>query len=238
MTSHEDPGRRRFLGAAVETMVGRADRSHANARAVTRRHTPVAAAEDTAGASAGLGTPNQIAAGALDVGYTDAGPIDGPVVILLHGWPYDMHSFLEVVPLLVAAGHRVVVPHLRGFGTTRSLASDARRNGQQAALALDVIAPMERPRDRQGCRRRLRLGRAHGEHRGGAMAGTMSRAGGRQRVPDRQSRREPAPLTPSRVRLVVSVLLRHRAGERATRAHARFARLIWGLASPPGGSMT
>jgi hypothetical protein len=76
MTSHEDPSRRRFLGAAVATMVGRADRSHSNARAVVRRNTPVGAAEDTAGASAGLGTPNQIAAGVLDH--------DGPPVVLQH----------------------------------------------------------------------------------------------------------------------------------------------------------
>jgi pimeloyl-ACP methyl ester carboxylesterase len=85
----------------------------------------------------------QIKAGVLDVGYVDAGPISGDVVILLHGWPYDIHSFAEVVPRLVSAGYRVIVPHLRGHGTTRFLSDDAVRNGQQAALAVDMVALMD-----------------------------------------------------------------------------------------------
>ncbi|MFG3600268.1 alpha/beta fold hydrolase [Micromonospora chersina] len=82
----------------------------------------------------------QVDAGVLNVGYVDAGPPDGPVVLLLHGWPYDIHSFAEVVPRLVAAGHRVLVPHLRGYGTTRFRSDDTMRNGQPAALALDAVA--------------------------------------------------------------------------------------------------
>ena len=89
------------------------------------------------------GTLKQVEAGMLDVGYAEAGPADGPAVILLHGWPYDIHAFAEVVPILAAAGHRVIVPHLRGYGTTRFLAKDAIRNGEQAALAVDVIALMD-----------------------------------------------------------------------------------------------
>jgi len=85
----------------------------------------------------------QIDAGVLNVGYAEDGPSDGPAVILLHGWPYDIHSYVDVAPLLVAAGYRVVVPYLRGFGTTCFLASDTVRNGQQAALARDVIALMD-----------------------------------------------------------------------------------------------
>ena len=90
-----------------------------------------------------LGTVSQIDAGPLNVGYVDRGPADGPAVVLLHGWPYDIHSFAEVVPLLTAAGKRVVVPYLRGFGTTRFLSEAAARNGEQAALALDAIALMD-----------------------------------------------------------------------------------------------
>jgi pimeloyl-ACP methyl ester carboxylesterase len=90
-----------------------------------------------------FGSPKQINAGALNVGYVDEGRVDGPVVILLHGWPYDIHSFIDVVPLLVAKGYRVIVPHLRGYGTTRFLSSDTPRNGQQAVLAVDVIALMD-----------------------------------------------------------------------------------------------
>jgi pimeloyl-ACP methyl ester carboxylesterase len=85
----------------------------------------------------------QIDAGVLNVGYVDVGPANGPAVILLHGWPYDIHSFADVTPILAAAGHRVVVPHLRGFGTTGFRSDDALRNGEQAALAEDVVALMD-----------------------------------------------------------------------------------------------
>jgi pimeloyl-ACP methyl ester carboxylesterase len=90
-----------------------------------------------------LGTVSQIDAGPLNVGYVDRGPADGPAVVLLHGWPYDIHSYDAVVPLLTVAGNRVIVPFLRGFGTTRFLSGDTVRNGEQAALALDVIALMD-----------------------------------------------------------------------------------------------
>src|SRR5215212_8831115 len=85
----------------------------------------------------------QIDAALLNVGYVDAGPRDAPAALLLHGWPYDIHSFQEVTPLLVAAGYRVVVPHLRGFGTTRFRSDETLRNGEQAALARDAIALMD-----------------------------------------------------------------------------------------------
>jgi pimeloyl-ACP methyl ester carboxylesterase len=85
----------------------------------------------------------QIDAGVLNVGYAESGPADGPAVILLHGWPYDIHSYVDVAPLLAAAGYRAITPYLRGYGSTRFLASDTVRNGQQAALALDVIALMD-----------------------------------------------------------------------------------------------
>jgi pimeloyl-ACP methyl ester carboxylesterase len=85
----------------------------------------------------------QINAGDLNVGYVDQGPADGPVVILLHGWPYDINSFTEVAPKLTAQGYRVIVPHLRGYGTTRFLDANAPRNGEPAALAVDVIALMD-----------------------------------------------------------------------------------------------
>jgi pimeloyl-ACP methyl ester carboxylesterase len=90
-----------------------------------------------------LGTISQIDAGQLNVGYIDAGPDDGPAVVLLHGWPYDIHSYVGVVPLLTAASCRVIVPYLRGYGTTRFLSDDTRRNGEQAALATDTVALMD-----------------------------------------------------------------------------------------------
>jgi len=85
----------------------------------------------------------QIEAGLLNVGYAEDGPADGPPVILLHGWPYDIHSYVDVAPLLAAKGYRVIVPYLRGYGTTRFLAADTVRNGQQSAVALDIIALMD-----------------------------------------------------------------------------------------------
>ena len=86
---------------------------------------------------------SQIDAGPLNVGYVDAGPADGPAVVLLHGWPYDIHSYVEVAPLLTAAGYRVIVPYLRGYGTTRFLSDETLRNGEQVALAADTIALMD-----------------------------------------------------------------------------------------------
>ncbi|WP_157215759.1 alpha/beta fold hydrolase [Flavisphingomonas formosensis] len=88
-------------------------------------------------------TTRQIAAGDLDVGYVDAGPRGGQPVLLLHGWPYDIYSFVEVAPRLVAAGYRVIIPYLRGYGSTRFRSADTMRNGQQAALAVDMIALMD-----------------------------------------------------------------------------------------------
>ena len=85
----------------------------------------------------------QIDAGSLNVGYAEAGPADGPPVILLHGWPYDIHSFVDVTPLLASAGYRVIVPYVRGYGTTRFLSKDTVRNGQQSVVAVDVVALMD-----------------------------------------------------------------------------------------------
>jgi pimeloyl-ACP methyl ester carboxylesterase len=93
--------------------------------------------------TASFGPLRQVDAGVLDVGYAEAGPAGGPAVLLLHGWPYDIHSYVEVAPLLAAAGYRVVVPHLRGHGTTWFLSSETFRNGQQSALAVDIVALMD-----------------------------------------------------------------------------------------------
>ena len=90
-----------------------------------------------------FGPLKQIDAGLLNVGYAEAGPANGPAVILLHGWPYDIHSFVDVAPLLAQTGNRVIVPYLRGYGTTRFLSSETFRNGQQAAVAMDIIALLD-----------------------------------------------------------------------------------------------
>src|SRR5215475_11673269 len=79
---------------------------------------------------------NQIDAGTLNIGYVDTGPKDGQPVILLHGWPYDIYAFVDVAPILASQGYRVIVPYLRGYGSTRFLANETPRNGQQAAVAV------------------------------------------------------------------------------------------------------
>jgi len=132
-----DPDRRRFLDAAAVTL---AAAPFVLSDAVFAQS---GAGKPGPGAHTSFAALKQIEAGVLNVGYAEAGPADGPVVILLHGWPYDIYAFVDVVPLLAQAGFRVIAPWLRGYGTTRFLAADAVRNGQQGALALDVVALMD-----------------------------------------------------------------------------------------------
>ena len=133
----------------------------------------------------------QIDAGVLSVGYAEAGPPNGRAVVLLHGWPYDIHTYVDVAPLLAAKGYRVIVPSLRGYGSTRFLSPGAARNGQQAAIAVDVIALYGCAQDRQGDCGGLRLGRANGEHRCGPVAGALQSPRVGERLPDWQPGREP-----------------------------------------------
>jgi pimeloyl-ACP methyl ester carboxylesterase len=96
-----------------------------------------------AGGHTSFASLKQIKAGVLDIGYAEDGPADGPVVILLHGWPYDIYSFVDVAPMLAAKGYRVIVPYVRGYGTTTFLSNDTIRNGQPSAVALDTISMMD-----------------------------------------------------------------------------------------------
>lgn len=130
--------RRHFLGAAAMTIAAAGLVGSGAAQAQSRKVPKIKRGTNTS-----FGPLKQIDAGVLNVGYAEAGPADGPVVILLHGWPYDIHSFVDVAPLLAAQGYRVIVPHLRGHGTTLFLSSETVRNGQQAVLGLDVIALMD-----------------------------------------------------------------------------------------------
>jgi pimeloyl-ACP methyl ester carboxylesterase len=107
---------------------------------MTTAAAPTPAGPAPAGPQFSLGPVRQVDTGVLSVGYAEAGPPDGAAVVLLHGWPYDIHSFAEVTPLLAAAGYRVLVPFVRGYGSTRFLSDDTFRNGQQAAVAGDVVA--------------------------------------------------------------------------------------------------
>ncbi|HTU70663.1 MAG TPA: alpha/beta hydrolase [Candidatus Baltobacteraceae bacterium] len=122
--------RRYFLGAAAmavaSAQLGAAEPAHA--ASATRTSFP---------------SRKQIDAGPLNIGYAESGPADGPAVVLLHGWPYDIHSYVDVAPLLASHGYRVIVPYLRGYGSTRFLSSETFRNAQQSAVALDVLNLMD-----------------------------------------------------------------------------------------------
>jgi pimeloyl-ACP methyl ester carboxylesterase len=114
-----------------------------SAKAQSSKATPGDATTIKPGTNTSFGALKQIDAGLLNVGYAEAGPANGAAVILLHGWPYDIHSFVDVAPLLASAGYKVIVPYLRGYGTTSFLSSETFRNGQPSALALDIIALMD-----------------------------------------------------------------------------------------------
>jgi pimeloyl-ACP methyl ester carboxylesterase len=135
-----DHHRRRFFGTAAMTIAAAqfGMTGFANAQPSKAKLPAIKPGTHTS-----FGPLKQIAAGALNVGYAEAGPADGPPVILLHGWPYDIYSFVDVTPLLASAGYRVIVPYVRGYGTTRFLSSETPRNGQQSVVALDVIALMD-----------------------------------------------------------------------------------------------
>ena len=137
---HEiNPFRRRFFATAAMTLaagrLGLFDDVHAQSGTTTHAGSP--------GTQPSFASLKQIDAGALNVGYAEAGPVSGPVVMLLHGWPYDIHTYVDVAPLLAAKGYRVIVPYVRGYGSTSFLSTSTVRNGQPSVIALDVMALMD-----------------------------------------------------------------------------------------------
>lgn len=135
--------RRRFLQAAAMTVAAARLGMLDSVKAQTGKAEHDGLPESKPLANTSFGPLKQIDAGVLNVAYAEAGPADGRAVILLHGWPYDIHSYVDVAPLLASKGYRVIVPYVRGFGATRFLSGEALRNGQQSALALDIIALMD-----------------------------------------------------------------------------------------------
>ena len=135
--------RRQFLGVAALTFgaagIGALNVAAAESRENGASQAPAARSQS----SAAFASLKQINAGPLNVGYAEDGPANGPVVVLLHGWPYDIYSYVDVAPILAAKGYRVIVPYLRGYGTTRFLSDETLRNGQQSAFAADIISLMD-----------------------------------------------------------------------------------------------
>jgi len=140
MSEHINHERRHFFGAAAGAVaaVQLGIVAPANAQAGKPQLPAI-----KPGANTSFGPLKQIDAGVLNIGYAEVGPANGPVVLLLHGWPYDIYSYVDVAPALASAGYRAIVPYLRGYGTTRFLSNDTFRNGQPSAVAVDVIALMD-----------------------------------------------------------------------------------------------
>lgn len=133
--------RRRFLGLAAMSVAAAELGIIESASAQSGEIAPESAGKR--GRNQSFDAIKQINVGLLNIGYAEAGPADGPAVILLHGWPYDIHSYVDVAPILAAEGYRVVIPYLRGYGTTRFLSDETFRNGQQSVVALDIVALMD-----------------------------------------------------------------------------------------------
>src|SRR5216684_7313683 len=143
MSEEINNDRRRFLGDAAMTIAAAELAMIGSAYAQPRKKNSTDVQQTKPGTNTSFGSLKQIDAGLLNVGYAVAGPTNGPAAILLHGWPYDIHSYVDVAPLLSSAGYRVIIPYLRGYGTTRFLSNETFRNGQQSVVALDVIALMD-----------------------------------------------------------------------------------------------
>jgi pimeloyl-ACP methyl ester carboxylesterase len=143
MAEEMKSNRRRFLGTAAMTVAAARLSMIDAAGAQPSEAEPAGETANRMGANTSFGPLKQIDAGVLNIGYAEAGPANGRVVMLLHGWPYDIYSFVDVAPILAAAGYRVIVPFVRGYGTTRFLSSETVRNGQPSAVALDTIALMD-----------------------------------------------------------------------------------------------
>ena len=138
-----DRHRRHFFGIALAGTLAAGFGATVSANAQSGNATSAKVAATKPGSNTSFGPLKQVDAGLLNVGYAEVGLSKGPVVLLLHGWPYDIHSFVDVAPLLAQAGYRVIVPYLRGYGPTRFLSDETMRNGQPAALAVDIIALMD-----------------------------------------------------------------------------------------------
>jgi pimeloyl-ACP methyl ester carboxylesterase len=140
VTNQFDRDRRRFLGNAAMTLAAAQFALDKPAKAETAAKPEITRKP---GGNVSFPAVRQIDAGVLNVGYVEMGPASGPAVLLLHGWPYDIYSFVDVAPMLASAGNRVIVPYIRGYGTTRFLSGDTFRNGQPSAVAVDMIALMD-----------------------------------------------------------------------------------------------
>lgn len=143
MTNDIDRPRREFLATATLALAAAQVGKLPSAMAQTGQAKAAPLPATTPGTHTAFASIRQINAGLLNVGYAELGPVDGPAVVMLHGWPYDIHAFVDAAPLVASRGYRVIVPYLRGYGSTTFLSKGTSRNGQPAAVALDIIALMD-----------------------------------------------------------------------------------------------
>jgi len=135
--------RRRFIGTAAVSIAAAGFGITGSLGAQSGKQASAKSGATRAGSHTSFAPLKQINAGPLNVSYAETGPADGKPVFLLHGWPYDIYSFVDVAPLLAAKGYRSIIPYLRGYGPTRFLSSDTIRNGQPAAVAVDITDLMD-----------------------------------------------------------------------------------------------
>ncbi|GLQ50506.1 alpha/beta fold hydrolase [Dyella flava] len=143
MSDQIDQKRRTLLGASALGLALGSIGLSSLAQAQTSKSAPAAGKRIASGGHTSFRSIKHVTAGVLDVAYAEDGPANGKPVLLLHGWPYDIYSFVDVAPILAAAGYRVIIPYLRGYGGTSFLSADTKRNGQQAAIAVDAIALLD-----------------------------------------------------------------------------------------------
>ncbi|MGA7814475.1 alpha/beta fold hydrolase [Caballeronia sp.] len=143
MADDVNKSRRTLLGASALGLVAAQLGTLVSANAQESNNNGVPASGTAGTSTASFGPLKHVKAGVLSIAYAEAGPADGPPVLLFHGWPYDIHSFVDVAPILAAAGYRVLIPYLRGYGETRFLSASTLRNGQPSALAVDATSFMD-----------------------------------------------------------------------------------------------
>jgi pimeloyl-ACP methyl ester carboxylesterase len=143
LSAETNHNRRGFVGTAAMMIAAAQFGLFGSAKAQSTRATPANRSRNKGGTNTSFASLKQVDAGVLSIGYAEAGPATGSPVILLHGWPYDIHCYVDVAPLLAAAGYRVVVPYLRGYGTTSFLSRETFRNGQPSVIGVDAVALMD-----------------------------------------------------------------------------------------------
>ncbi|MCV9966679.1 alpha/beta hydrolase [Pararhizobium sp. BT-229] len=233
MTEEINHPRRRFMGVAALTIAA-TQLGIGTARAQSGDDSGSRIPEIKAGTNTSFASIKAINAGVLNVGYAETGASDAPVAILLHGWPYDIHTYVDVAPLLAAAGYRVIVPYLRGYGTTRFLSDETSRNGQQSAIAADIIALMDALKIEKaviaGCdwgARTANIIAALWPERCRAMVSVSGYL-----IGSREANKKPLPPKAELAWWYQFYFATERGREGYAQHRSEFARLIWQLASP------